>query len=108
MDDVRLLLDALTVEDEVEEELDDLLLEMLDDDVAAIVAALEEERLLREHKADWHNAEDKVKNFDEACARLGDSHIEHFTRFTKDEIKTLATEMRIPFRVKVIGYVSPC
>lgn len=96
-------LDLLEADDD-DEAFEDLLFELvLDDDVEVAVAEMVEAGVLKEEKYNWYNAADKVKDFDEACDRLGDFHIEHFTRFTKAEIETLATALQLPPRVRVNG-----
>lgn len=74
-----------------------------DDDLLSAVAALAMGGGLSVEESDWYNRSDKPQAFEAGCDVIGDFHIEHFTRFTRREINTLATALEVPPRVFVKG-----
>lgn len=74
-----------------------------DDDLLSAVAALAVGGGLSVEDSDWYNRSDKPQDFQAGCDVIGDFHIEHFTRFTRGEINTLATALEVPPRVFVEG-----
>lgn len=81
-----------------------LLWECLDeDDDEAVIAALALGGHLHAGEGDWYDDPDKPWTFEEACQRLGERHVQHFSRFEQPEIETLAAGLGVPARIFCTG-----
>ena len=101
---------GVTTDDEDEEEeerrVDDAFRELIDDDDEEMaVAVLAAGGYLGVEESDWYNHPNKPTTFEAACDVVGDFHLEHFTRYERDEIRTLAAELNVPHRIYVRGWV---